>query len=83
MVCFSFKVIPQFERVVVFRLGRVRKLKGPGFITLIPLVDTWKRVDMRMRAFKVPPQDILTLDHALIKLGKLEGFAGRGLRCLD
>lgn len=66
---FSFKVIPHFERVVVFRLGRVRSLKGPGLITLIPCIDTWKRVDMRMRAFKVPPQDILTLDHALIKLG--------------
>lgn len=67
--CFSFKLIPQFERVVVFRLGRVRSLKGPGLVSIIPFIDSWKRVDMRMRAFKVPPQEVITLDHALIKLG--------------
>lgn len=67
--CCSFMVIPQFERVIVFRLGRILPLKGPGLISRIPFVDTLKRVDMRTRAFKVPPQQILAIDRALLKVG--------------
>lgn len=67
--CCSFKIIPQYERVVVFRLGRILPLKGPGIITLIPFVDTVKRVDMRTRAFKVPPQEVLAFDRSLLKVG--------------
>lgn len=65
----SFKIITQFERVLIFRLGRVLPLKGPGLIYVIPCIDRWKKVDMRMRAFKVAPQEIITSDRGVIKVG--------------
>lgn len=67
--CCSFKIIRQYERAIIFRLGRVQPLKGPGLIFVIPFVDRLKRVDMRMRAFKVPPQEIVTIDRGLLKIG--------------
>ena len=65
----SFKVIPQYERAVVYRVGRLMPLQGPGLIYVIPLVDQWTKVDMRMKELKVPPQEILTLDKVILKVG--------------
>jgi len=65
----SFKVIPQYERAIIYRLGRLQKSKGPGLIYTIPLVDKWKKIDMRMRAFSVPPQEVYTVDGGLLKIG--------------
>jgi len=67
--CCSFKIISQFERVLVFRIGRLLPLKGPGFIHVIPCIDKWKKIDMRMRAFKVAPQEIVTIDRGILKIG--------------
>eukprot|EP00111_Clytia_hemisphaerica_P000051 TCONS_00000127-protein len=67
--CCSFKIIPQCQRVIVYRLGRILPLKGPGLITVVPCIDKLKRVDMRMRAFKVPPQEIMTVDNGVLKIG--------------
>lgn len=68
-ICFSLKMIPQFQRIIVYRLGRILPLKGPGLVIVIPFIDRIKRIDMRMRAFKVPPQEIMTIDNGVVKVG--------------
>eukprot|EP00794_Sanderia_malayensis_P011911 gene11911-13145_t len=65
----SFKVIPQYERALVYRLGRLQEAKGPGLIYIIPCIDRWRKVDMRMRAFNVPPQEVFTVDGGMLKIG--------------
>ncbi|NWR08719.1 STML3 protein, partial [Paradoxornis webbianus] len=58
------KVIREYERAVVFRLGRIlpNKAKGPGMILVLPCTDTFIKVDLRMVTCKIPPQEILTRD---------------------
>ncbi|XP_071829142.1 stomatin-like protein 1 isoform X1 [Apostichopus japonicus] len=66
---FAVKFVQQFERVVVFRLGRLQQPRGPGMILVVPVLDSWKRVDLRVRAFNVPPQQLLTTDGAAVHIG--------------
>ncbi|NWI04227.1 STML3 protein, partial [Tichodroma muraria] len=58
------KVVREYERAVVFRLGRIlsKKAKGPGMILVLPCTDTFIKVDLRMVTCKIPPQEILTRD---------------------
>ncbi|XP_075438731.1 stomatin-like protein 1 [Ascaphus truei] len=65
----AFKVVPDYQRVVIFRLGRVRPPRGPGLILLLPMIDQWQRVDMRVKAFSVPPCKVRSRDGALVSLG--------------
>ena len=53
------QVVTEYERAVIFRLGRLRKggSKGPGIFTVIPCIDTYKCVDLRTVSFDVPPQE--------------------------
>ena len=55
----SLKVVTEYERAVIFRLGRLRKggSKGPGIFTVIPCIDTYRCVDLRTVSFDVPPQE--------------------------
>ena len=57
---FSFQVVTEYERAVIFRLGRLRKggSKGPGIFTVIPCIDTYRCVDLRTVSFDVPPQEV-------------------------
>ncbi|XP_030042958.1 stomatin-like protein 1 [Microcaecilia unicolor] len=66
---FSIKIIPNYEKVVVFRLGRIKHPKGPGVVLLLPFIDQWQRVDLRIRAFNVPPCKVTTKDGAMISVG--------------
>ncbi|XP_029430988.1 stomatin-like protein 1 isoform X3 [Rhinatrema bivittatum] len=66
---FALKIIPHYERIVVFRLGRVQAPKGPGVVLLLPFIDHWQRVDLRTRAFNVPPCKVTTKDGAVISVG--------------
>lgn len=66
---FVFKVVPNYERVVLFRLGRVRPPKGPGVVLVLPLIDQWQRVDLRTRAFNIPPCHVTTRDRGLVSVG--------------
>ncbi|XP_063301967.1 stomatin-like protein 1 [Pelobates fuscus] len=66
--CF-LKVVPDYQRIVVFRLGRVRPPRGPGMVLLLPLIDQFQRVDMRTRAFKIPPSKVKSRDGAVVCLG--------------
>lgn len=66
-VFFLFRVVQEYERVVVFRLGRIRrKPRGPGLIMLIPVIDTCYTIDTRVMSYNVPPQEVLTRDSVTI-----------------
>ncbi|XP_059094474.1 band 7 protein AGAP004871-like isoform X1 [Tigriopus californicus] len=67
-LCLCIKVVTEYERAVIFRLGRLRKggSKGPGIFTVIPCIDTYKCVDLRTVSFDVPPQEILSKDSVTV-----------------
>ena len=62
------KIMNEYERGVIFRLGRLIPAKGPGIIFLIPLVDKLQRMSLRLVTFDVPPQDVITRDNVSIKV---------------
>jgi regulator of protease activity HflC (stomatin/prohibitin superfamily) len=64
----ALRVLNEYERAVVFRLGRIIDTKGPGLIILIPVVDRMVKVDMRTITMDVPPQDVITRDNVSIKV---------------
>ena len=70
----AIKVLNEYERGVIFRLGRVIKAKGPGLIILIPVIDKMKKVDLRTITFDVPPQDIITKDNVSVKVSAVVYF---------
>jgi regulator of protease activity HflC (stomatin/prohibitin superfamily) len=59
----SVRVLREYERAVVFRLGRLRPVRGPGPVLLVPLVDRMVRVDLRTITLTVPPQEVITHDN--------------------
>ncbi|XP_060891418.1 stomatin-like protein 1 [Labrus mixtus] len=66
---FVLKTVPNYQRIVVFRLGRVCSPKGPGIVLVLPLIDQWQRVDLRTRAFNIPPCQVNTLDGGVLLVG--------------
>src|SRR3954469_20427249 len=70
----TVKVLNEYERGVIFRLGRIIGAKGPGLIILIPLVDRMMRVDMRTVTMDVPPQDVISRDNVTIKVNAVVYF---------
>lgn len=64
----AVRIMREYERAVVFRLGRLYKAKGPGLIFLIPFVDTMERIDTRVLTHDVPSQDIITRDNVSVKV---------------
>jgi regulator of protease activity HflC (stomatin/prohibitin superfamily) len=64
----SVRIVPEYQRLVVFRLGRVTGARGPGLVLLIPAVDRGVRVDLRERFFDVPPQPCITQDNASVAI---------------
>src|SRR4051812_27847336 len=70
----SVKVLTEYERGVVFRLGRVMGAKGPGLIILIPVVDRMARVDLRTITLDVPAQDAISRDNVTIKVNAVVYF---------
>ncbi|MEE9330379.1 MAG: slipin family protein [Parvularculaceae bacterium] len=64
-----FKILKEYERGVVFTLGRVgRKAAGPGLVILIPILQTMKKVDMRTLVHDVPSQDVISADNVSVKV---------------
>jgi len=70
----AVKILNEYERGVVFRLGRVIGSKGPGLILLIPAIDKMLRVDLRVVAMDVPAQDVITRDNVTIKVSAVLYF---------
>lgn len=64
----SIRVLNEYERGVIFRLGRAIGVKGPGLIILIPVIDRMAKVSLRIVAMEVPPQDVITRDNVSIKV---------------
>lgn len=69
-VFISIKIVKEYERAVIFRLGRItdRKAKGPGIFFIIPCTDSFVKVDLRTISFDIPPQEILTKDSVTISV---------------
>lgn len=70
----AIKILREYERGVVFRLGRLIGAKGPGLILLIPIIDRMQRVDLRTITFDVPPQDVITKDNVSVKVNAVVYF---------
>ncbi|XP_063592674.1 band 7 protein AGAP004871 isoform X7 [Penaeus vannamei] len=69
-LCLCVKVVQEYERAVIFRLGRLLKggAKGPGIFFIVPCIDSYRKVDLRTVSFDVPPQEILTRDSVTISV---------------
>jgi regulator of protease activity HflC (stomatin/prohibitin superfamily) len=70
----SVRVLREYERAVVFRLGRLIGQKGPGIVLLIPGIDRMVRVDLRTVTFDIPPQDLITRDNVPAKVNAVAYF---------
>jgi regulator of protease activity HflC (stomatin/prohibitin superfamily) len=70
----AIRILREYERGVIFRLGRLVGEKGPGFILLIPIVDRMVKVTLRVVAMDVPPQDVITKDNVSIKVNAVLYF---------
>lgn len=70
----SIKILNEYERAVVFRLGKFTEVKGPGLILLIPAIDKMVRVDLRTITMDVPSQDIITKDNVTLKVNAVVYF---------
>jgi regulator of protease activity HflC (stomatin/prohibitin superfamily) len=70
----SFRVLREYERGVVFMLGRFWRVKGPGLVILIPVVQQMVRIDLRTIVFDVPPQDVITRDNVSVKVNAVVYF---------
>jgi regulator of protease activity HflC (stomatin/prohibitin superfamily) len=68
------RVLNEYERGVIFRIGRIKGPAGPGWLILIPLVHRMVRVDMRTITLDVPPQDVITKDNVTIKVNAVVYF---------
>merc|ERR1719427_522679 len=65
---YTIKVVQEYERAVIFRLGRLLSggAKGPGVFFIIPCVDVYEKIDMRTCSYEIPPQEILTKDSVTV-----------------
>lgn len=70
----AIKILNEYERGVIFRLGRLIGVKGPGLIILIPFIDRMVTVSLRTVAFDVPPQDVITKDNVSVKVNAVIYF---------
>lgn len=68
------KILREYERGVIFRLGRLIRVKGPGIIILIPLIDRMVKISLRTIVMDVPPQDIITKDNVSVKVNAVIYF---------
>ena len=69
-----FRILREYERGVIFMLGRYHKVKGPGLIIVIPLIQQMVRVDLRIRVLDVPSQDVISRDNVSVKVNAVIYF---------
>jgi len=70
----AIKVLPEYERGVILRLGRIQPLRGPGLILIIPVIDRLIRVNLRTQTYDIPPQDIITEDNVTVHVNAVVYF---------
>ena len=74
IIASSIRIFREYERGVVFLLGRFWKVKGPGLVLIIPIVQQAVRIDLRTIVFDVPPQDVITRDNVSVKVNAVVYF---------
>ncbi len=70
----SVRVLREYERGIVFRLGRVIEQKGPGLVLLVPIVDRMVRVSLRTVTLRIPPQEVITRDNVPVRVAAVTYF---------
>ena len=70
----AVKILMEYERGVIFRLGRYSRTGGPGLTLLIPFIEQLRRVDLRLVTMDVPPQDVITRDNVSVKVNAVVYF---------
>ena len=70
----ALKVVREYDRGVIFRLGRLIGAKGPGLIILIPIIDKMVKVSLRVVTLDIPSQDIITKDNVSVKVNAVLYF---------
>jgi regulator of protease activity HflC (stomatin/prohibitin superfamily) len=70
----SIKILREYERAVVFFLGRFQRVMGPGLVIVLPVIQQAVRVDLRTRVFDVPPQDVISRDNVSVKVNAVVYF---------
>jgi regulator of protease activity HflC (stomatin/prohibitin superfamily) len=70
----AVKIVPEYQRGVIFRLGRIIGAKGPGLFFIIPLIDRMVRVDLRTQTVDIPPQDVITADNVTVRVNAVTYF---------
>ena len=71
---YSIRILREYERGVVFQLGRFWKVKGPGLVLVIPFIQQMVRMDLRTRVLDVPPQDVISRDNVSVKVNAVVYF---------
>ena len=74
LVAASLRILREYERGVVFMLGRFWKVKGPGLVVVVPAIQQMVRVDLRTVVLDVPPQDVITRDNVSVKVNAVLYF---------
>lgn len=74
LILSGIKVLREYERAVIFRLGRLVPSRGPGIIYVIPIVEQMRRVELRTITMDIPPQDVITRDNVSIKVSAVLYF---------
>ena len=75
LIASAVRVLKEYERGVIFRLGRIIESKGPGIIFLIPLIDKMVKVSLRTIVMDVPPQDVITKDNVSVQINAVLYFS--------
>ena len=70
----TVKILPEYERGVILRLGRYIGTKGPGFFLIIPFVDMMRKADLRIITMDVPPQEVITKDNVTVRVNAVVYF---------
>jgi regulator of protease activity HflC (stomatin/prohibitin superfamily) len=74
LIAYSIRVLREYERGVVFLLGRFWKVKGPGLVLIVPFVQQMVRMDLRTRVLDVPPQDVISKDNVSVRVNAVIYF---------
>jgi regulator of protease activity HflC (stomatin/prohibitin superfamily) len=74
IIAASVKIVPEYERGVIFRLGRVQVARGPGLFLIIPFIDRMTKIDLRTITLDVPSQDAITSDNVTVRVNAVIYF---------
>ncbi len=69
-----FHILREYERAVVFTLGRFWKVKGPGLVIIVPLIQQWVKIELRTVVMSIPPQDVISRDNVSVRVSAVVYF---------